>query len=53
VLCGLFVWFDAVIPIFPGETTLSAASTLAARGDLNPWGAKTGSGEAQQLLRRR
>jgi membrane protein DedA with SNARE-associated domain len=35
VLCGLFVWFDAVIPIFPGETTLSAASTLAARGDLN------------------
>jgi membrane-associated protein len=35
VLCGLLVWFDAVIPIFPGETTLSAASTLAARGDLN------------------
>ena len=35
VLCGLFVWFDAVIPIFPGETTLSAASTLAARGDLD------------------
>ena len=34
-MCGLLVWFDAVIPIFPGETTLSAASTLAARGDLN------------------
>jgi membrane-associated protein len=34
VLCFLFVWFDAVIPIFPGETTLSAASTLAAAGSL-------------------
>jgi membrane protein DedA with SNARE-associated domain len=35
LLCFLFVWFDAVIPIFPGETTLSAASTLAAEGDLD------------------
>ena len=35
VLCLLFVWFDAVIPIFPGETTLSAASTLAASGSLD------------------
>ena len=35
VLCFLLVWFDAVIPIFPGETTLSAASTLAAQGDLD------------------
>jgi membrane-associated protein len=35
VLCFLFVWFDAVIPIFPGETTLSAASTIAAGGDLD------------------
>ena len=35
VLCLLFVWFDAVIPIFPGETTLSAASTLAASGNLD------------------
>jgi membrane-associated protein len=34
VLCFLFVWFDAVIPIFPGETALSAASTLAAAGAL-------------------
>ena len=34
VLCFLLVWFDAIIPIFPGETTLSAASTLAAEGDL-------------------
>jgi membrane-associated protein len=34
VLCFLLVWFDAVIPIFPGETTLSAASTLAAEGSL-------------------
>ena len=33
LLCFLFVWFDAVIPIFPGETTLNAASTLAAQGD--------------------
>ena len=34
VLTFLFVWFDAVIPIFPGETTLSAASTIAAGGGL-------------------
>ena len=34
VLTLLFIWFDAVIPIFPGETTLSAASTLAAAGEL-------------------
>jgi membrane-associated protein len=34
VLTFLFIWFDAVIPIFPGETTLSAASTLAAGGEL-------------------
>jgi membrane-associated protein len=32
-LCFGLVWFDAIIPIFPGETTLSAASTLAAEGD--------------------
>ena len=32
VLCFLLVWFDAVVPIFPGETTLAAASTLAAEG---------------------
>lgn len=31
-LCFLFVWFDAIVPIFPGETTLSAASTVAAEG---------------------
>ena len=34
LLCFLFIWFDAVIPIFPGETTLSAASTMAADGEL-------------------
>src|SRR5512133_3351183 len=34
VLCLLLVWFDAVIPIFPGESTLSAASTIAAGGGL-------------------
>jgi len=33
VLCFGLVWFDAIIPIFPGETTLSAASTLAAEGE--------------------
>jgi membrane-associated protein len=35
VLVGLLVFLDAVIPIFPGETTVSAASTLAATGSLN------------------
>lgn len=30
-----FVAADAVIPIFPGETTLNAASTLAAQGELD------------------
>jgi hypothetical protein len=35
LLCFLFVWFDAVIPIFPGETTLAAASTMAAEGNLD------------------
>jgi membrane protein DedA with SNARE-associated domain len=34
VVCFLFIWFDAVIPIFPGETTLSAASTIASAGGL-------------------
>jgi membrane protein DedA with SNARE-associated domain len=34
VMCLLFIWFDAVIPIFPGESTLSAASTIAAGGGL-------------------
>ena len=32
LLVFLMVALDAVIPIFPGETTLSAASTLAAQG---------------------
>jgi len=35
LMCLLFVWFDAVIPIFPGETTLSAASTIASGGGLS------------------
>ena len=34
LLCFVLVWFDAVIPIFPGETTLNAASTVAAGGGL-------------------
>jgi membrane-associated protein len=29
-----FVLADAIVPIFPGETTLNAASTLAAQGQL-------------------
>ena len=32
VFCFLMVWFDAVIPIFPGESVLAAASTIAAQG---------------------
>lgn len=32
-----FVAADAVVPIFPGETTLNAASTFAASGDLELW----------------
>ena len=35
VLSFLLVWFDAVIPIFPAENTLNAASTLAADGSLD------------------
>ena len=28
------VFCDAIVPIFPGETTLNAAATLAAQGEL-------------------
>jgi membrane-associated protein len=31
------VFADAVCPVFPGETTLNAASTLAAQGALSIW----------------
>ncbi len=31
------VFADAVCPVFPGETTLNAAATLAAQGTLNLW----------------
>lgn len=34
-LTALMVWGDAVFAVLPGETTLNAASTLAAEGDLN------------------
>ena len=37
VFVFLFVAADAVVPIFPGETTLNAASALAASGDLRLW----------------
>ena len=34
---ALLVFLDAICPVFPGETTLNAASTLAAQGDLDLW----------------
>jgi membrane-associated protein len=36
-LVALLVFGDAVFPILPGETTLNAASILAANGELNIW----------------
>jgi membrane protein DedA with SNARE-associated domain len=33
----LLVFLDAVVPIFPGETTLNAAATAAADGTLELW----------------
>jgi membrane protein DedA with SNARE-associated domain len=33
----LLVFLDAVVPIFPGETTLNAAATAAAHGTLELW----------------
>ena len=37
VLVFLLVTLDGVVPIFPGETTLNAASTAAAQGVLELW----------------
>jgi membrane-associated protein len=34
---AVLVFLDAVCPVFPGETTLNAASTLAAQGTLSIW----------------
>jgi membrane-associated protein len=34
---ALLVFLDAVCPVFPGETTLNAAATLAAQGSLHLW----------------
>lgn len=34
---ALLVFLDAVCPVFPGETTLNAASTLAAQGTFDLW----------------
>jgi membrane-associated protein len=34
---ALLVLLDAVCPVFPGETTLNAAATLAAQGKLHLW----------------
>ena len=33
----LLVFLDAIVPIFPGETTLNAAATAAAQGALELW----------------
>jgi membrane-associated protein len=37
VLVFLLIAGDAVFPIFPGETTLNAAATLASQGELELW----------------
>jgi membrane-associated protein len=37
VAVALLIFLDAVCPVFPGETTLNAASTLAAQGELHLW----------------
>ena len=50
VLCFVLVWFDAVIPIFPGETTLNAASTLAAQGDELELGLVMAAGAAGAIV---
>jgi membrane protein DedA with SNARE-associated domain len=35
LLTFLFVWWDAIIPIFPSESILNTASTLIAAGDID------------------
>jgi membrane-associated protein len=35
LLTLLFVWFDAIIPVFPSESLLNTGATLIASGDLN------------------
>jgi membrane-associated protein len=35
VAVALLIFLDAVCPVFPGETTLNAASTLASQGELH------------------
>ncbi len=57
---ALLVFGDAVCPVLPGETTLSAASVLAATGHLNIWivivagavGAITGDSTVYWLARK-
>ena len=34
-LTFLFVWFDAIIPVFPSESLLNTGATLIASGELN------------------
>src|SRR4249919_3964253 len=40
LLTFLFVWFDAIIPVFPSESLLNTGATLIASGDLDlkVWG---------------
>ena len=35
LLTFLFVWFDAIIPVFPSESLLNTGATLIASGDLD------------------
>ena len=35
VSIAVLIFLDAVVPIFPGETTLNAAATAAANGKLD------------------
>ena len=35
LLTFLFVWFDAIIPVFPSESLLNTGATLIASGELN------------------
>lgn len=60
LLVALLVFGDAVCPILPGETTLSAASVLAHEGKLNIWlvvvagaiGATTGDSAVYWIARK-
>jgi membrane-associated protein len=44
---------DAVVPVFPGETTLNAGSTLASQGELSLWLVMLAGGPAPSWATRR